>query len=296
MIPQAAPRGAGRAADAVTLGVPPTRTSRETVLSEIQRRDAPPAGRPGAPRPGVVDLWLLDVSRQTEETLDLSVLDAEERRRVAAFVHGRDRIRYAVAHTALRRVLGACVGRAPEAIELGRDTCPCCGGPHGRPVLADPPFPVHFSLSHGGDLVMIGVASEAIGVDVEPVALRRAVGDLAAVLHPAEQAELAELPADGRPAGFTRVWTRKEAYLKGIGTGLGRDLAADYLGTTGRAALPAGWTVVDVPTIPGHAAACAVQGPPFTVRMRQPPAELQAAGRVSSPGRGRGEDTAGPAV
>ncbi len=241
----------------------------------------------------MVDLWLLDISRQAEDTLDLSVLNAEERRRAGAFVHGRDRIRYGVAHTALRRVLGACVGLAPEAIVLGRDTCPCCGGPHGRPVLTDPPFPVHFSLSHGGDVVMIGVASEAIGVDVEPVALRRAVGDLAAALHPAEQAELAALPAEDRPAGFTRVWTRKEAYLKGIGTGLGRDLAADYLGTTERAAPPAGWTVVDVPTLPGHAAACAVQGPAFTTRMR-PPTTLQAAGSVSSLRRGRDEDTAGP--
>jgi 4'-phosphopantetheinyl transferase len=214
---------------------------------------------------------MLDISRQTEDTLDASVLNAEERQRATAFVHSRDRIRYTVAHTALRRVLGACVGLAPEAIVLGRDICPCCGGPHGRPVLTDPPFPLHFSLSHGGDLVMLGVASEAIGVDVEPVSARNSVDDLAAVLHPAEQAELAALPAADRQAGFTRVWTRKEAYLKGIGTGLGRDLAADYLGTTGRAAPPAGWTLTDVPTIPGHAAACAVQGPAFTTRVHRLP-------------------------
>lgn len=243
----------------------PVRPPREIALSEIQHRPDTPAG----PRPGEVDLWLLDLAGRTEDDLDDSVLDEGERRRAGAFVHARDRIRYTVAHTALRRVLGACVGRPPESLVLARDTCPCCGGPHGRPVLADPSFPVHFSLSHGGDLVLIGLAASPVGVDVEPLASPAGVAELGAVLHPAERAELADLPEADRAAGFTRLWTRKEAYLKGIGTGLGRDLDADYLGTAGLAPTPAGWSVSDVPAGPVHRAACAVEGPAFTTRVHR---------------------------
>jgi 4'-phosphopantetheinyl transferase len=99
-------------------------------------------------------------------------------------------------------------------------------------------------------------------VDVEALPGAAVVADLASVLHPGERAELDALPADRRVAAFAGIWTRKEAYLKGIGTGLGRDPALDYLGGTGLAPAPPGWTVTDLDVGPGHAAAFAVQGVP----------------------------------
>ncbi|MFI5756867.1 4'-phosphopantetheinyl transferase family protein [Streptomyces sp. NPDC051569] len=214
---------------------------------------------------------MLDLARLDESApglLDLSVLDAQERQRVQGFVHAKDRLRYAVAHTALRRILGACVGAPARDIVLVRETCPCCGGPHGRPALADAPFPLHFSLSHGGDRVLIGLATVAVGVDVEPEATPETSGELIPALHPAEQAELAAVPQERRGAAFTRLWARKEAYLKGIGTGLGRDLAADYLGTGGLAGSPPGWSVTDLPAGPKHFAACAALGAAHRTRVR----------------------------
>ncbi|MEU3186244.1 4'-phosphopantetheinyl transferase superfamily protein [Streptomyces sp. NPDC006923] len=212
---------------------------------------------------------MLDTAGIEEESLDLSLLDADERRRTGAFVHGRDRVRYASAHTALRRILSPYAGLPPRDLVFGRDVCPCCGGPHGRPVLTEPSHAPHFSLSHGGDLVLIGVADAAVGVDIEPVAAPDTVAELSAVLHPAEQAELSTTPRERRGTAFTRLWTRKEAYLKGLGTGLGRDLAADYLGTSGLAEPPSGWTVSDVPAGPGYAAACAVLGSAYDTRVRR---------------------------
>uniref|UniRef100_UPI0015F0A0DF 4'-phosphopantetheinyl transferase superfamily protein n=1 Tax=Streptomyces phytophilus TaxID=722715 RepID=UPI0015F0A0DF len=66
-----------------------------------------------------------------------------------------------------------------------------------------------------------------------------------------------------RSAAFTRLWTRKEAYLKGLGVGLGRALDADDVST----AVP-GWHLVDLAPGTGHAGALAVEcaGAPGTAR------------------------------
>lgn len=210
-----------------------------------------------------VQVWALRVPSVSSSSVDLSALDEEERRRMGTFVHDADRVRYGFAHAALRTILAALTGSAPELLRFARASCPCCGGPHGRPVLAS--SALEFSLSYSQDLVLIGAASDPIGVDVEPVPQLEVVEQLAKALHPAECEEVeAALPED-RPAVFARLWARKEAYLKGLGTGLGRDAAADDV----RGDLP-GWCLTDLPVDDGYAAALAVGSPmPSTVRVHR---------------------------
>lgn len=211
-----------------------------------------------------VHVWALRVpGGLPESSLDLSVLDEEERRRMAAFLHSRDRAVYAFAHVALRGVLSGLTGVAPQALRFTRAPCPCCREPHGRPVLesASP----EFSLSHSRDLVLIGVAPVAIGVDAEPVPESEVAEQIAQLLHPAEREEVEAAAPEDRPAAFARLWARKEAYLKGLGTGLGRDLAADDV----RGDLP-GWRLTDLPPAAGCAAAVAVNSPdPRAVRVHR---------------------------
>jgi 4'-phosphopantetheinyl transferase len=58
------------------------------------------------------------------------------------------------------------------------------------------------------------------------------------------------------------VWTRKEAYLKGLGIGLGRDLRLDHVGASARGPRQVpGWAIADVAVEPGYAAAVAVAVP-----------------------------------
>lgn len=214
------------------------------------------------PRPGSLDLWLLRVPDVRGAGLDPTVLDATERRRAAELAHGGDRIRFTAAHLALRRLLGTYLGTRPQDIRYGRETCPCCGGPHGRPTVLGATRELHFSLSHRGDLVLMGTAVAPIGVDVDLVADPGSAAELAAMLHPAERAEIEALPPMRRPRALARLWTRKEAYLKGLGTGLGRDPAADYVGSgqPDGPYPPTGWTLLDVPVDRGYAAAVAVHG------------------------------------
>jgi 4'-phosphopantetheinyl transferase len=130
----------------------------------------------------------------------------------------------------------------------------------------------HFSMSRSGDVVLTGIADVPVGVDIEQVPRPDVVAELSSSLHPKEAAELAAAPDHAKSAAFARAWARKEAYLKGIGTGLSRDLALDYVGAGARPGPgPRGWVLRDVAVPEGYEGACALR-----------------VGRVSEPGRGSG--------
>jgi 4'-phosphopantetheinyl transferase len=207
-------------------------------------------------------LWLVraQVFGPVAARLAAWVLDGAETERAAALRQDRDRDTYLSGHVAMRLLLGAYLGVPPADVVLERLPCPQCGGPHGRPVVRGDP--VHFSLSHSGGLCLLAFAATPVGVDVEAVPAPEVADEVGAFLHPRESAELSEVRAVDRPAAFARVWARKEAYLKGLGTGLGRAMSLDYLGA--RRSAPAavrGWTVRDVAVDDGYAAAVAVRRP-----------------------------------
>lgn len=208
-------------------------------------------------------MWILRAQETSRTVSDLTVLDETERRRMAAFAHDRDRALYGFAHVALRTVLSGLTGVAPGDLRFTRAPCPCCAEQHGRPVLT--PAPLEFSLSHSRGLVLIGVAPTPIGVDAELFPGPEVVEELTRTLHPAERAEIEAAPQNARRTVFARLWVRKEAYLKGLGTGLGRDLDADDVSR----AVP-GWQLTDLPVGPDHAAAVAVASPvPHGVRIHR---------------------------
>jgi len=165
----------------------------------------------------------------------VAVLDGHERDRLGRFRRPADRARYLAAHALVRLVLADAVGNAPAALVFDR-TCRC-GEQHGKPVLPGGPG---FSLTHAGDLVGVAVHPGGdVGLDVEQV---RELGDLPAmaehVCSPRESAADAE--------AFFTLWTRKEALLKAVGTGLATPMSAITLGPAGVLA----WTGEDAPRGP----------------------------------------------
>lgn len=217
------------------------------------------------------DLWLVRMPAAWLASIPLhdSVLDGTERRRAASFVHAADRARYAAAHIAVRKLLGAYLGVHPRSVRYRRDPCPCCGGPHGRPTLltSSPPY---FSLSHAGDLMLVGVAGAPVGVDIERCPTAHTVASVSGVLHPYERDEIVTAAPERRAAVFTRLWTRKEAYLKGLGSGLGRAPGLDCTsGGTGAPAPPDGWHITDLPVGTAHAAAAVRGTSPGRVMLRE---------------------------
>ncbi|MER5217504.1 4'-phosphopantetheinyl transferase superfamily protein [Streptomyces sp. NPDC002838] len=207
----------------------------------------------------MLSLWLVNALSEGEGAARLAprLLEPAEQQRAAAFGRPEDRRRYVVAHVALRVLLGARLGVTADAVRLVREPCPTCGAPHGKPAVHG--GDAHFSISRSGDVVLIGIADVPVGVDIEQVPRSDVVAELSSSLHRKEAAELAAEPDHTKSVAFARTWARKEAYLKGIGTGLSRDPARDYVGAGPRPGTgPRGWALGDVAVPDGYAGAFAL--------------------------------------
>lgn len=144
----------------------------------------------------------------------LAWLAPDELARAERFHFERHKRRFLAARCGLRQALADATGRAPAALCF-------VPGPFGKPRLADAPD-CNFNLSHSDDTALLAIGcSGELGVDVEVL---RGIADaqaLARMNYAADEcAALAALPPAERDAGFLRLWTRKEACLKAIGTGL----------------------------------------------------------------------------
>lgn len=167
--------------------------------------------------PGDVRLVRLDLDLAA--ALDgplFAVLSGEERAAAARFRRPADGIRSAATRAVLRRLLGAELGEAPEALAFARSD-------RGRPSLAGGRPPLDFNVSHGGDHALIAWSRlRRVGVDVEP---RRAGWDwrpLAPTVLGAADARRIAAAAEGpgRDALFLDAWVAKEALLKAEGIGI----------------------------------------------------------------------------
>ena len=159
-------------------------------------------------------LWRGSLDSNPDESA-IQELSASERARAARFVFERDRRRYLSAHDQLRRVLAGATGLSAAALRYREGT-------HGKPYLDHDQVTLAFNMSHSQDTVVIALRpSGEIGVDVEMLRPMSDVTELAARnFTPAERAQLARTPPAERDAIFLRGWTRKEACLKALGSGL----------------------------------------------------------------------------
>lgn len=92
----------------------------------------------------------------------------------------------------------------------------------GKPFLRGYPQ-IHFNLSHCSCCVACALGDHPVGVDVEH---RFPWKDSLArrICHPRELQRLEKLEDEERNRWLNRIWSRKESYLKYLGTGIRRDL------------------------------------------------------------------------
>lgn len=217
-----------------------------------------PGAAPGRWRGPGPEIWLVDSRGGDPRPLGAeAVLDAAERTRADMYRREEHRRIYVATHVALRMLLGTYLEEDPAAVLLVREDCPGCGKPHGRPAVSG--SPLHFSVSHSEGVALLAFAGSPVGVDIERPPALDALSHLLPSLHARERAELAALPPAERAVAFAACWTRKEAYLKGIGIGLAAGPHRHYVGGGSQAAPTPGWTLTDVTAPDGFMAACAVR-------------------------------------
>lgn len=220
---------------------------------------------------------VIEVDLDTYET-EFGDLSSAEMARYRRFAFENDRRRYAAAHSALRHVLSRLTGIASRALRFHF-------GEHGKPALGPEPLDVRFNLSHSGRLGLIALAiGRDVGVDVEEI--RDIEIPLLASLcfSPSEQAALRDfLDPKARLAAFYRCWTRKESFVKATGAGLSCPLklfdvsleewpAQALLHSRLPQRASAHWTIVNVASAPGFAAAVTAQGAGWRARHWESPA------------------------
>jgi 4'-phosphopantetheinyl transferase len=140
------------------------------------------------------------------------------------------RARYIAGRAALRRVLGHWLGCSPADI-------PIAYGTNGKPMLDGGRGNVDFSLAHSeGDAVIALAVGAAVGVDIE---LLRPLADVESLAQLAfSDVERRELEIAPDPvSAFLHGWTRKEAYVKALGLGLGAPLKDITVSLSDRAKL-----------------------------------------------------------
>ena len=89
---------------------------------------------------------------------------------------------------------------------------------HGAPYLEDGPY---FSISHCKQGIVVAVSETPIGIDIEAIRPLNE-GLVQKAMNPQEQAQIAA--AANPEQEFIRLWTRKEAYVKMLGTGIISDM------------------------------------------------------------------------
>lgn len=180
-------------------------------------------------------------------------LSQEEQARAERFRLDCDRLAYQSAHIQLRDVLSRYTGVAPAALAFTRSET-------GKPVLQG--FSLQFNLSHAGDWALCALcAVQPVGVDIERIRPMPDRDDVAMqVFTPRERATLRG-GSDERDRAFFKLWTAKEAYIKGIGVGLGMDLQRFSVSDTGdiddSAAPTPAWRVHGLYPADGYAGALA---------------------------------------
>jgi 4'-phosphopantetheinyl transferase len=218
-------------------------------VSDVGFRSADPAER----RASHVAVDLVQVRLDAEAVVTQGLaqcLSDAERVRAGRFVFEPDRRRFIVGRAHLRHLLASRLGTRADRVELDY-------GPRGKPRLAGDfaESDLRFNLSHCGDVVLYAFSTGCeVGVDVEAVRELPDADDVAQhFFSPREHAAYRRLPARERPRGFFRCWTRKEAFIKALGSGLAYPLTEFDSNPA-----PQGWSLRSFVPGPGLIGAVAV--------------------------------------
>jgi 4'-phosphopantetheinyl transferase len=250
---------------------------RLSIVSPQEINECPRAANEVPLAPGQVHIWWTGLRVEGAALCACwDSLPADEARQASNYRFAKDCREFVVRRAVLRQVLGRYSGR--RAAELLFDF-----RAGGKPVLRNVEG-LHFSMSHASDLAVLAVARNPVGIDLEHVQedlfgqspFGGALFGEALIeqcLSHREQSYVRGLPAEQRNKALYRCWTRKEAVLKALGTGLlYPPQQVNVIAGTKRTCVirlfSRDWLIRQVAAPRGYAAAMAIEEPHCRVACR----------------------------
>ena len=166
--------------------------------------------------PGDVHVWRAGLESQDDARRLESLLSADEIQRANRFRFAEHRRRFVIARGCLRQLLEKYLqGDAHEFVFVYSD--------EGKPSLdVRHQTDLRFNVSHSGEIAAFGFTlGRNIGIDLELIRRDVDVDEIPRRFFSCtEQKWMSSLQGETKFQGFFNCWTRKEAYVKAVGTGL----------------------------------------------------------------------------
>ena len=224
-----------------------------------------------------IHVWCASL-RQPADIVErlFTMLSGDEKARAGRYQFEYLQQSFIVARGILRCLLARYMGLQPDQLAFVYLR-------EGKPQLSEKfDRQVFFNLSHSKELVLYAFSrSRKVGIDIEYI---RAVDDLMMIaghhFSTREMIDLKSLPPHKRLQGFFNCWTRKEAYIKAIGTGLSFPLQefdvslqpgkpARLLRVRGSVRAAERWSMTELKPMDGYAAALVSEGIPGSILYRE---------------------------
>jgi len=168
---------------------------------------------------GIVDIWLCQADTVKDEfDYFRSLLSAEEQARAQRFKLEIHRNRFIISHGFKRSVLAKYLSIEPAHIQFQ-------SGEKGKPSLiaaVDEEQDIKFNLSHTQDITLLAISrGTELGIDIEYIDRKTEWAEICQRFYTEpEQQALFALAKEKQKSAFYQLWTRKEAYMKVLGSGL----------------------------------------------------------------------------
>ena len=225
-----------------------------------------------------VHVWSASLEQPPDRLQRLrGTLAPDECERALRFHFARDRQHFIIARGVLRDILSRYLKLAPDSLRFKYTS-------YGKPYLADDCGGewLRFNVSHSGGLALYAISRQReLGVDIEQIRTDIEYSQIAAnFFSEREVAALHALPPYLQLEAFFLCWTRKEAYIKGIGEGLSLPLRsfdvslapgapASLLAVRGDAQEAARWTLCALEPGQSYRAALVAEGCDWQMRCWQ---------------------------
>lgn len=170
-----------------------------------------------------IHIWRIDINNPTVDVDHLfsDILSEDEKKRADRLRSEKDKRRFIVSRGLLRENLGSYLGAEPSEITFDYNK-------YGKPDIKPKynPRNIKFNVSHSANLAIYAISqNREIGVDLEYIREVRTADKIIKRFFTKQETDFYHSQPEGKKnLAFFTLWTRKEAYSKARGMGIGLPL------------------------------------------------------------------------